>query len=175
MKLNGIYISVPLKVVGVSVTNEQVMWQALNNSRGQITQYEVRFYVNSESEATGIFVSTNAYQPNITTDLPSSGQPVSVLVSRVIPVYVKQATVIFSLMFRFVVILKLVLVHGVHLLYTLIVRLYMYLIAVLYPSSHSQSEGMLATTTLSGTSSVIAPALPSSSLISSNTVTGASK
>ena len=84
MKLNGIYISVPLKVVGVSVTNEQVMWQALNNSRGQITQYEVRFYVNSESEATGIFVSTNAYQPNITTDLPSSGQPVSVLVSRVI-------------------------------------------------------------------------------------------
>ena len=73
--------SVPFQVESVSVVDEQVMWQALNDSRGQITQYEVRFYVNSASEATGITVLTNSYEPNIT-DLPSSGQPVLVQVSR---------------------------------------------------------------------------------------------
>lgn len=64
--------------------DERVTWPPLNDSRGQITQYEVRFFVNSASEAAGIFVSTNSYQPNITTDLPSSGQPVFVQVSKVV-------------------------------------------------------------------------------------------
>ena len=76
------FLSVPLQVVGVSIVDERVMWQPLNDSRGQIvTQYEVRFYVNSASEALGINVSTNSYQPDITADLPSSGQPVLVQVS----------------------------------------------------------------------------------------------
>ena len=76
--------SVPLQVVGVSVVNEVVQWLTLSDSHGEITQYELRFFISSVTETTDtIILPSNhaSYLPNTTADLPASGQPVRVAVS----------------------------------------------------------------------------------------------
>ena len=82
-----LYCSVPLQVMGVTVFNEVVMWHILDNQRGYITQYQVKFFINSvddpATEGVNVSNSEASYHPNITSDIPPSGQPVKVSVSTV--------------------------------------------------------------------------------------------